>query len=88
MGGRTDGCRVKDVEDREDEVLMWGVPVRLYAELKHLAHSGFLLIPSLGPTRFFLPFFSNRLKHKASAKCQSRNFPSLYATLACNCDFL
>lgn len=78
--------RGKAQENTDDEVLIWGVPGRLDTELKHLALSVVLLTPSL----FFSPPAQTarpRLKHKTAAKCQSRNFPSLYATLACICDF-
>lgn len=51
------------------------------------AHSVFLITP-LQPIVFFSPLPNASLKHKAAAKCQCRNFPSLYAALACNCDFL
>lgn len=52
--GRTDGCRVKDVEDREkaqenteDKVLIWGGPGRL--------DTVFSLTPSLRPSLFSFP---------------------------------
>lgn len=66
----------------QDEVLIWGVPERLDTELALclFAHSLSQAVC------FFWGFFFSisqmtrpSLKHKAAAKCQSRNFPlSLY----------
>lgn len=65
----------------QDEVLIWGVPGRLDTELTLLALS-FLLTPSLRPSVFVFFHLSNGPseceKHKAAAKCQSRNFFPLF----------
>lgn len=76
----------KAQENTEDEVLIWGVPGRLDTELKHLAHSCFFRsLPLSGPLSHFSPFSNG--PSESVVKSQSKNVPSLYATLACNSDF-